>query len=167
MGKNINYIEYEKALTDQEILFYSQIITQFKDGKIDFANLKNTFLNYGVEIDAILYDFSTQKTTITDAETRNKRVKEQNYLYSDINYFVLTSTDFRNVVFRIDYKAIEVLSNYGIPEYQEIMISILKTQLKNSYNKDETIEAERNKWKRRIEELEEQLSKNNNHNKIK
>lgn len=167
MKKNTNYIGYEKALTDNEILLYSQIIAQFKNGEIDFTNLKSIFLNYGITIEAIPNDFSKRMMTITEADTIKKRISEKNYLYGDINYFVLNSSEFKNVVFRIDYKAIEVLANYGMPEYQEIMISILMTQLKHSYDKDENLTAERSKWKRRIDELKSQLSKKDSFNKLK
>ena len=167
MKKNINYIGYEKALTDNEILLYSQIIVQFKNGEIDFTNLKSIFLNYGITIEAIPNDFSKRMMTITEAVTIKKRISEKNYLYDDINYFVLNSSEFKNIVFRIDYKAIEVLANYGMPEYQETMISILMTQLKHSYDKDENLAAERSKWKRRIDELKSQLSKKDSFNKLK
>ena len=167
MKKNTNYIGYEKALTDNEILLYSQIIAQFKNGEIDFTNLKSIFLNYGITIEAIPNDFSKRMMTITEADTIKKRISEKNYLYGDINYFVLNSSEFKNVVFRIDYKAIEVLANYGMPEYQEIMISILMTQLKHSYDKDENLTVERSKWKRRIDELKSQLSKKDSFNKLK
>lgn len=167
MKKNINYIRYEKALTDNEILLYSQMIAQFKTGEIDFTSLKRMFLNYGITIKAIPNDFSEKMLTITEADIIKKRISEQNYLYGDINYFVLNSSEFKNIVFRIDYKAIEILANYGIPEYQETLISILMTQLKNSYDKDENLAAERNKWKRRIDELKLQLSKNDSFNKLK
>ena len=158
MKKNINYINYAKALTDNEILLYSQLINNFKNGEIDFNNLRIMFLDYGVTIEPILNDFSKSKRA---SDTTLKRIKEQNYHYNDINYFILNSDKFKNVVFCIDYKAIELLANHGVPEYQEIMISILMTQLRYSYDKDETLAAERRKWLRRIDELKLQLSKSN------
>ena len=105
--------------------------------------------------------------TNDEKNTIEKRILEKNYLYNDINYFVLNSAEFKNIIFRIDYKAIEILANYGIPEYQETMISILMTQLKHSYDKDEVLAAERSKWKRRINELKSQLSKSDSVNKLK
>lgn len=167
MKKNINYTGYEKALTDNEILLYSQMITRFKNGEIDFTDLKSMFLNYGIMIEAVPNDFSKKMMTITEADAIKKRISEQNYLYDDINYFILNGDEFKNVVFRIDYKAIEVLAKYGITEYQETMISLLMTQLKHSYDKDENLMTERNKWKRRIAELKSQLSKKDNFNKLR
>ncbi|MBQ4262642.1 MAG: hypothetical protein IJB83_00155 [Bacilli bacterium] len=167
MEKNINYVRYEKALTDNEILLYSQIINQFKNRELDFTNLKNMFLNYGITIEAVPFHFSEKMMTVIEADAINKRISEQNYQYGDINYFILNSDEFKNIIFCMDYKAIEVLANYGISEYQETMISILTTQLNQSYDKDDNLAAERNKWKRRIEELKSQLSKNNSYNKTK
>ena len=56
------------------------------------------------------------------------------------------------------YKTIEVLANSGIPEYQNALIALLRVQLRHSYDKDEKVRALRSKWKRRIVELEAQLS---------
>lgn len=123
------------------------------------SNLKSLFLNHGITIEAIPIDFSKKMITVTEANTISNRISEQNYLYDDINCFILNSSEFKNIVFRIDYKAIEVLANHGVPEYQEAMISILMTQLKHSYDKDENLVIERSKWRRRINELKSQLSK--------
>lgn len=119
MEKDTNYIRYEKVLTDNEILLYSQIIIQFKNKNIDFTTLKNIFLNYGITIEAITNDFSKKIMTITEAKETKNRILEKNYLYNDINYFILNSSKFKNVIFYIYYKAIEVLANYEIPEYQK------------------------------------------------
>lgn len=167
MKKDVKYVRYDVALTDNEILLYSQIVNQFKHNEIDFLNLKNIFLSYGIVLDVILCDFSKRKMTISDGEIFEKRISEQKYLYSDINYFVLNSDKFKNVLFTLDSKAIEILANYGISEYQETMISILKTQLRYSFDKDEKLEVERSKWRRRIVELESELVKNDNNNRKK
>ena len=158
MKKDIKYIRYEEALTDNEILLYAQIISQFKKGEIDFQTLKNLFLYKGVNVEPVLIDFSKKMMTVSEADVIKKRISEQKYLYSDINHFILNSNDFKNVIFHLDYKAIELLANYGVPEYQKAMISILMTQLKHSYDKDEKLKVERSKWRRRIAELEEALS---------
>lgn len=157
MKKNNKYIRYDQALTDNEILTYSQAINEFKNGRIDFTSLKNIFLNYGITIEPVLEDFSRTMMTVNEANIIKKRISEQNYIYSDVDYFILNGHEFANVVFRLDYKAIEILANYGIPEYQETLISILKTQLKLSYDMNEDFAIERAKWKRRISELEASL----------
>ena len=167
MKKDRNYIGYDKALTDNEILLYSQMVDRFKNGEIDFANLKSMFLDYGIKIEAIPKDYSKKMMTVIEANTIKKRILDEKFLYSDINYFILNSSKFKNVVFRIDYKAIEILANYGIPEYQNMMISILMMQLKHSYDKDEYLSVERNKWKRRINELKLELSKKDSVNKLR
>ena len=167
MEKDIKYVRYEEALTDNEILLYAQIINQFEKGEIDFQTLKSLFLNNGVNIEPVPNDFSKKMMTISEADVIKKRISEQKYLYSDINYFILNSNEFKNVVFHMDYKAIELLANYGVPEYQETMISILMTQLKHSYDKDEKLAAERSKWRRRIAELKSSLSKKERINKSK
>lgn len=167
MKKNINYVRYENALTDEEILLYAQMINKFKNDEIDFKRLQNMFLNQGVMIEPTLIDFSKKLTTLSEADIIRERISKQNYLYSDIHNFVLNSNRFKNVVFYMDYKAIEVLANFGIPEYQNTLISILKTQLRHSYDKDENVAAERAKWRKKIDELESQLSKSDKFGKSK
>lgn len=167
MKKEANYFRYEDALTDNEILLYAQIINQFKNGEIDFTNLKNEFLKYGVTIEVELHDFSKKMMTIEQADIFRKRISEQNYFYHDVHHFILNSNEFKNVIFYMDYKAIEILANHGIPEYQQTMISILTTQLRHSYDKDETLAVKRNKWRRQINELKSQLSKDESFNKQK
>lgn len=157
---NLHFIGYQDALTDNEMLLYSLIINKFKNGEIDFKNLKNEFLNYGITIEVMIADFSKKMMTLAEAASLKKRISEENYLYNDIKYYVLNAPEFENVVFRMDYKAIEALANHGIPEYKEAMICILKTQLKYSFNKDENWVIQRNKMKRKINELKLELSKN-------
>ena len=120
VGKE-KYIRYDEALTDNEILTYSQIINQFRNGEIDFSDLKKIFLSYGVDINPVAKDISNKFMTISEANSIKKRISEQKYLYNDINYFILNSNNFKNIVFVIDYKAIELLANHGIPEYQKAM----------------------------------------------
>ena len=63
MKKDIKYVRYEEALTDNEILLYAQIINQFKKGEIDFQTLKSLFLNNGVNIEPVPNDFSKKMMT--------------------------------------------------------------------------------------------------------
>ena len=144
-------------------MIYSQILDQFKKGNIDFTELKKEFLNYGITIKPVVEYVHTRKPTPSGSPEKSleKRISEQNYLYDDIDYFILNSDDFKNVAFRMDFKAVESLANAGFPEYQEMLISMLKALLKHSYDKDEIITTERAKIMRRISELELQLSKKN------
>ena len=159
MEKTKNYIRYDEVLTDEEILMYAKVIDQFKRENIQFIDVKSIFLKQGIELDVKTNDFSLTKMTTEQANIINKRIIEQNYIYNDINYFILNSANFKNVIFIMDYKAIEVLANSGIREYQQTLIGILKTQLRISYDKDEILTKKRSQWKRKINELESQLSK--------
>jgi len=168
-NENTYYIGYEEILTDNEILTYAHIIDRFKNDEINFDELKEQFLNHDIIIEPILYDYSTTKMTTAQAEIIEKRLSKQNYIYDDISKFILNSNEFKNIVFCLDYKAIEILANSGMPEYQNIMINILKTQLKySSYSSstDKKLNLERRKWKKRISELESQLTNSDKHNKL-
>lgn len=156
-----NYILYEDVLTDDEILLYGQMIDKFKTGEIDFKTLESMFLSLGITIETTLFDFSKTMMSIEEANIVRERISKQDYLYSDIHYFILNSNRFKNVIFCIDYKAIEVLANAGMPKYQNTLISILKTQLRYSDDKDKTLVKKRENWKTRIAELESQLANSN------
>lgn len=161
MKKDNKYVRYEEALTDNEILSYAQMVDKFSKDEINYHTLKDFFNNNGVNVQPVPNDFSNRMMTIDQADEIKKRIVEEKYLYDDINYFLLDSNDFKNVVFRIDYKAIEVLANSGNPEYQQTLISILMTQLSHSSDKDEEMVAKRSKWRRQISELEDSLAKKN------
>lgn len=162
-----NYIRYEDVLTDDEILLYGQMIDKFKTGEIDFKTLESMFLSQGITIETTLVDFSKTMMSIEEANIVRERISKQNYLYSDIHYFILNSNRFKNVIFCIDYKVIEVLANAGMPEYQNTLISILKTQLRYSDDKDKTLVKKRENWRTRIIELESQLAKSDKLDKTK
>ena len=159
MQKNNNYVRYNDALTDNEILLCAQIINKFKKNEIDFQTLKVLFLNHGIDIEAVPNDYHKRKITVDEAKAIEKRISDQKYNYDDIDYFILSSKDFNDVIFRMDYKAVEILANYGDPEYQRILISTLTFQLLHSYDKGEKLKLERSKWRRRINELRASLSK--------
>lgn len=160
-------VRYEYALTDNEILTYSQIIDKFKKGEITFQNVTEMFASYDITIEPVLRDFSKQKMTVSDANMMKDRLANKQYLYSDINYFLLNSEKFKNIAFRIDYKAVELLANLGIPEYQTSMVNILMTEMRLSHPTDPKSLAEQNKKQRRIEELKLELSKTEDMNSPK
>ena len=158
MERDKQYVRYEEALTDNEILLYAQMINRFKKNEIDFQSLKSLFLNDGVNIEGVPNDFSKKMMTISEANDLKGRISEQKYLYSDIDYFILNSNEFKDIIFRMDYKAIELLANSGDSEYQKTMISILMTQLEHSYDGNKELAAKRSQWKRRIDEYKSSLS---------
>ena len=163
--KHLKY--YDKELSDDQILAYGKIIDKFKKGEINYERLKSMFLNFGVEVDVVLKDFSSEMMSISDGKIFKERINAKHYIYNDVKYFVLNSLALNDVIFRMDYKAIEVLSNAGIPEYQEAMFAMLKTQLRFSSDANEKLAAERESWRRKIVELESLLSDKDEINRSK
>ena len=157
-----DYVRYDYALTDKEILLCAQIIDQFERGEIDFITLKEQFLGYDISLEAVLHDVSGRMMTVVQAEEREKRIAEHNFRPEDIKYYLLNSENFKNVVFLMDRKAIELLAESGSRKYQEALIGILKTQLKYSMNTTLESTAQRAMWSRRITELEKDMEKNSN-----
>ncbi len=161
MKEDKKYVRYDMALTDNEILQYALIIDQYEKGKIDNQTLRNLFLDKGVTIEPRFHDYS-KMLLLSSVGAMKKRILEGNYVYNDVDCFVLNSEGFKNVVFRMDRKAIEVLADYGIPEYQEALLGILSYQLRLvrwTVPKDEKMLAEWEKWRRRVIELEASLAK--------
>ena len=153
-------LRYEDALTDNEIFTYAKLIDQFEKGESDYSALKSDFLLQGVNLEAIPVDISNKMMTVNDAEDYKKRVSEQKYISDDISGYLLNAEDYKNVIFYMDYKAIEVLANHGIPEYQQKLIGILSTQLTHSSDSNDEISAKRAMWKRRIDELKQNIDSN-------
>ena len=163
MEKNI--VSYEDALTDNEILKYASIIDRFKKNEIDYKTVKNMFLNEGIEI---LPNNIFHKKILKEAEAQKERALNEDYLYTDINGFILIHPAFKcNVSFNITYKAIKLLANSGNCEYKDILISILKTQLKHSYDVNPIVAAKRSKFRRQIIELEKELEEKDYSSKTK
>ena len=152
-------IRYSSVLTNNEIFLYAQMVDLFRKDEIDFITLKKMFLNYGITMEPVLENISQRKMPLSEAKSMKERLEKQEYFYSEIRHFILNSEDFKNVYFCIDYDAIEILADHGIPEYQEAMVSILTTRLKNSSDSNEELRSRRSMWKRKIKELEVGLEK--------
>lgn len=147
-------INYTYVLTDNEILTYALLIDKFEEKEIDYKTLKNMFLEYNVNLDVVTKDYSASQLPL---EEINRRQQEENYTSGDITSYILNSEEYKNVDFKIDYTAMEILANANVEKYQTILIDILKFQLMNSHDTNEILAAERRKWKKRINELESQL----------
>ena len=161
-------VNFEIALTDNEIISYAQIVDKFLNTEIDYVGLEDMFSSYGVTVEPALRDFPNIPMTREEADKVKERLMSKKYNYNDIDSFVLSSKDFKNVDFNLSGKAVKLLADYGMPEYQDTMIQILKTQLQHDSSKvDEVSEARRNKLKRQIAEYELRLQKTENTNKTK
>ena len=122
------YVRYDEVLSVSEILNYALMIDKFEEGEIDYKKLQALFLDSNHSLKVEPYDIS--KVTIT--KEKWKLVKERylkgEYLPSDIRHYIIDG----NIIFYMDYKAIEVLANAGVPKYQSIYLSILKWELRNN-----------------------------------
>ena len=157
MESNNFYTRYDETLTDKEIYNYALIVDEFMKGQITYKELQEKFSEeYGIEVNAD----ATIRTIMTLEEFNDfcDRISREDYEYNDISWFVLSGKDFRNVLFRLDYKAIEVLANNNVRYYMEVYKAILETQIRHSYDKNEELKAKRNMWKRRVVELQKELS---------
>lgn len=156
MESNNFYTRYDEILTDKEIYNYALIVDEFMRGQITYKELKEKFSNeYGIEVRAD-YAFPTDMR-IEELNNYIDRTNSENPSYNDISYFIISGENFKNVQFRIDYKAIEVLANNHIRYYMEAYKSILETQVRHSFDK-RMLRAKRNMWRRRIAELQKELS---------
>ena len=157
MKSNNFYTMYDEVLTDKEIYNYALLVDEFMSGQITYKELKEKFSNeYGIEVRAD-YAFPTDMS-IEEHSNYIDRINNENPNYNDISYFIISGENFKNVQFRIDYKAIEVLANNNVRYYMEVYKAILETQIRHSHDKNEELKAKRNMWKRRVVELQKELS---------
>ena len=128
-----DYERYNIVLNDDEILKCALLINEYKKGDINFSELKKKFQSIGIVMKPRLIDFSTKKMTVEQGKVVKERLDNENYIYNDINGFLLDIGD-KKVIFYMDYKAIEVLANAGLPEYIKSLIGILEWEIKNMPN---------------------------------
>ena len=120
MKLNNFYTMYDEILTDKEIYNYALLVDEFMRGQITYKELKKKFSNeYGIEVRAD-YAFPTGMS-IEEHSNYIDRIKSENPSYNDISYFIISGENFKNVQFRIDYKAIEVLANNNVRYLRRIL----------------------------------------------
>ena len=152
------YLRYDKVLTDNEIAEYAQLLDKFRNREIGYKELEQLFLEKGITITPNL-DNQIPKMNISEAEAYEKRRANGDYLYHEIHSYVLNSEVLHNVIFCVDYKTVEVMSNRGVPYYLQAMRMILRTQLRHSSDTSKLLAAERSMWQRRIREIDKELEK--------
>ena len=134
-------IDYQEVLTDDEIKIVGKIVDKFENGEINYATLEDEFLKNGITVVPAFRDFTLYKMTSNDYIEFNNRMNKKEYLPGDICYFLLNSEKFKNVVFRMDYKVIELLAEEGNMKYVETYLFTLKTYYLTG-EKDENTKAE-------------------------
>ena len=150
---NNKVIDYSDILTDKEIITYALILDKFKKGLISYQKMEKLFLRFNIEIEPIKRKYYGAMITIDKTREIEERSNNNNYISSDLEGIILNSIDYKNVVFRIDYYVIELLAKAGLKKYKKILIGILETQLKLTYNVNQEVANNRRKWKKQIEEL--------------
>lgn len=128
MSQCNEYVSYETVLTDDEILYFSHLIDQFKRKQINYKKLEEILAKQGITIEPILVDLSQKSLTLNDYARIKRRIDSKDYTFDDISKYVISSDRYKNVLFSLGYKAIELLAKDGVPEYQELLTVFLRTQ---------------------------------------
>ena len=152
------YINYKDVFTDNEIIQYALIIDKFIENKITYKELKEELSIYGITIKPILRDISKKMMTKKQYKDLITRLDKEIYHYEDINCFIFANNICENIIFSFDYYIINLLANNNIPKYQESLIGILKTYIKNFEIKSKRDYLLKEKWYRQIEELRNKLN---------
>ena len=159
---NQEYVCYEDVLTDKEIVLCAQLIDDFTEKKINYKELEQKFLSMGITIQPLLrqrprilwFSGIPSKEIEDNFKIADERIAKKEYLACDIDNYVLNSEKFKNVLFNIDDKAVELLANAGNLKYKCYLIDELKERLKRSDDSTPEMVVNRRNWLRQIEALE-------------
>ncbi len=126
--KNTKY--YSDVLTDDQIYEYASLIDEFDSGKINYHELKQRFAAKGITLGVTLYFYGDEglPRTAEEAKALKARIASESYVPRDISKFTLKGIIQQDVIFCIDYKAIEVLAKRGNQKYMQTLNNILGTQ---------------------------------------
>lgn len=126
--KKENKTIWTNVLSDDDIAFFTTLMFDFMENKINYFDFVNISEKRGYNIVANTEISSVKKLTIDQYESLINRIKSNIILYSDINYFVLSNDEYDNIIMTIDRPSIEIAADYGDKRAKDIMQGIYKTE---------------------------------------
>lgn len=115
-------VHYWDVLNEEQLKIIGFALKDFEKGKITYQKLKEIMkFNCGIELKPLVWDFSTVKMTVQDAEKLKERIKSENFIAKDLKAYYISGHNFQNVVLRKDRKMIEVLAKNGDEEARETL----------------------------------------------
>ena len=150
---NKDYVLYPSALTDKQILEFALILDQFQEKEIDFPTMIKLYQDLGVSVEPVFTDYEKHTINRNQLEAIRERRARQEYTYEDLSHLSMEVNHIKNVIFRIDHKAIRVLAAAGYTKYQKILLGILQSQIRLDNGHSYEAYAERMKWIQEAKEL--------------
>jgi hypothetical protein len=131
MGDAMDAVYYGDILDDKDILNIGLLLSEFKDGKITYADFQYRMRNYGLELSVKLIDSSRIKLLRAYNEF-NERVANNTILDKDIDKFIVEDKNGLKFQFSYDRKMIEVLADAGDAHAIDILESLRRVEQKYS-----------------------------------
>ena len=124
-------VYYGDILDDKDILNIGLLLSEFKDGKITYADFQYRMRNYGLELSVKLIDSSRIKLLRAYNEF-NERVSNNTILDKDVDKFIVEDKNGLKFQFSYDRKMIEVLADAGDAHAIDILESLRRVEQKYS-----------------------------------
>lgn len=124
-------VYYGDILDDKDILNIGLLLSEFKDGKITYADFQYRMRNYGLELSVKLIDSSRIKLLRAYNEF-NERVANNTILDKDVDKFIVEDKNGLKFQFSYDRKMIEVLADAGDVHAIDILESLRRVEQKYS-----------------------------------
>ena len=131
MGDAMDAVYYGDILDDKDILNIGLLLSEFKDGKITYADFQYRMRNYGLELSVKLIDSSRIKLLRAYNEF-NERVANNTILDKDVDKFIVEDKNGLKFQFSYDRKMIEVLADAGDAHAIDILESLRRVEQKYS-----------------------------------
>ena len=122
-------VYYGDILDNQEILNIGLLLSEFKEGKITYADFQYRMRNYGLELSVNLIDPSRIKLLRAYNEF-NERVANNTILDKDIARFIAEDRNGVKFQFSYDRKMIEVLAEAGNAHAIDVLESLRRVERK-------------------------------------
>lgn len=125
------FIYYGDILSNLDIITIGLYIVKYEQRQITYKELKDALAVRDIEVKPYLYDISTHMMTKCQYEELKIKFNKEEYEPENLNGYIISSENYKNVLIRYDRKMINVLAEYG-DEYSKKVLESL-TRWENNF----------------------------------
>ena len=104
---------WTNVLPENEICMLTILLYDFLEGRLDYKGFKDAVEEEGYAVSATVKKTRAQAMTVKTLNALKERIKNDELEYGDINNFILTDKDGREIAMRMDVKGIKLAANVG------------------------------------------------------